>query len=105
MICVFQSTMNPDMGFALDFQPEYYEEGKRLAEIGWNAWWYATHPEDWNDESVLNKEDVENCYDLGYMDTALDLLTENNIPYTEIECHDEDGNFDTDMIIEYEDWI
>lgn len=105
MIVVFQSTMNPDMGFALDFQPEYYEEGKRLAKIGWDAWWCATHPEDWEDESVLTKEYVESCYWDGYMEPAIDLLHDANIPYTEVKCHDENGDFDAEMITEWEDWI
>lgn len=105
MTVVFQSTMNPDMGFALDFSMENYQKGKNLATIGWDAWWCATHPEDWEGESVLTKEEVESCYNLGYMDMALELLDKAEIPYIKVNCHDENGDFDADMITEYEDWI
>lgn len=105
MVVVFQSGMNPDMGFALDFPKEHYQKGKQLAEIGWDAWWYSTHSEDWEDESILTREDVESCYDLGYMEMALDLLYEAKIPYKRVKCFDEEGNFNADMIKEWEDWL
>lgn len=105
MIVVYQSFANPDMGFALDFPKEHYEEGKILAGIGWNAWWCATHPDDWDYEDIMSKEEVEYCYWDGYMEPAIELLNEANIPYTQINCHDENGDFDAEMITEYEDWI
>lgn len=106
---VISSFENPDMGCAFKFEDDVYEEAKRIVEIGWNAWWASEH-EDWDTVEtignlVVDQEYVNSLWNCGYSEGITELLDAANIAYEEVDCHDEEGNFDSDLIQEYTDWL
>lgn len=96
---VFQSFNNPEMGMAIEFSDEDYEEGKRIAALGWNAWWQSQQG-NWDRTQIVgnievNQEYVDDCWALGYSEPARELLDEANIKYRVLdECYDENGDFE-----------
>lgn len=92
-IFAIQGNTNYDMGFAVIVKnDEDYDRAKKLALIGWDAWWYATNPEDWENNEYFSKEDVESFYDMGYVEPASILLDRESISYEIKTCFDKHGD-------------
>lgn len=87
-----QSSMNPDIGFALYVHDSDYDEAKKLAFAGLFAWL--------GDEDLRNEffpeleEDDDYWYIKGYFEPAIRLLDRNGIEYLIENCFNEEGDWE-----------
>ncbi len=100
LIC--QGTTNPDIGFAVSVNEKDKERAKELIKTAWNAWWYASHPEDWIDNEYFSKEDVASFYESGYSEPTEQILTQAGIDYEIHSCFDADGELFPEFNQDYE---
>ena len=100
LIC--QGTTNPDIGFAVSVNEKDKERATKLIKIAWNAWWYASHPEDWIDNEYFLKEDVASFYESGYAEPTEQILMQAGIDYEIHPCFDADGELFPEFNQEYE---
>ena len=87
-----QSTMNPDIGFALYVHDSDYDKAKELAYAGLFAWLGNVDLR----KKYFSEFEVGDFYwnSIGYFEPTEYLLDTNNIEYLIENCIDEDGYWD-----------
>lgn len=109
---VCQSEMNPDMGCVFKVKAEDFEKAKVLIGQGFFYWFYLTEDEKELSESYpdvvrIFGDDlgwVESC---GYSELACEMLDNDGIWYDNEDsfARDEYGNFDDELVDEYDEWL
>lgn len=99
MMFAVQSSLNPEIGFAVDTPKRFYARAKELAIEGLQAWFDATN-KDFKSEHFSN-EDKDWIYDVGWAEPTEFLLNEHNIPANIYDCFDDEGEWRDDFPAAY----
>lgn len=99
------SQMNTDIGFGLRIKDDSrYDEAKKLAEIGFDAWNYATDPEEFEKRygrEYFTADDVAWFYNIPYTEPTEMLLDRFGIECEFVDCFDDENEIIQDDVIWY----
>ena len=92
-----------DCSFAIKFDDvSRKDEVKKYMQVGLNAWYSATNPEDYEGD-YWDKDEIESFYWSGYAEPTLELLERFGIKGAclDIECDDDDNVINVDEAFYY----
>lgn len=90
-----------DLTFVLEVEEKDADIAMKCGAKGLDAWYCASHPEDWENDEYFTQEDVDSFYDLGYAEPAEMLLERYCVSYKLLDPeYDEDDNLICDAYVE-----